>query len=639
MVMSKQHGLAGKVAFVDLTNRRVTEEHIQEDVIKSFLGGYGINHKLAYDTIIPGTDPRAPENPIIFGAGALVGTSVPGASKIFATTKLPVSKMVGSPGGSMSFASMMKWAGYDHVVVLGKSAKPVIIVITDDKVSIVDAHHFWGRDVYDTTAELKNTYEGAGTICIGPAGEQLVTSALAMVDGITSLGRGGLGAVMGSKNVKALVALGTKGLTIADPKRFQKSIAALTKRMMEFKGREQVVDLGMMAGFDALLREYFCTEHLTPEQITKTFGISSYKNVKKIRLACTSCLVGCKDLLEFDDGESSKFTMGITSFINIPAFSTRFAINNLKQAAYIFNKLDRLGLCGQTLEGLLDFPFELYEHGLLKKKDIGFELKRDFETINKLIDMMIKREGFGEILAEGWDGIIGFVGEDAKKYSYTINGINVLWDPRLGYLGTMEFEQLVSPRGPYSAYGGSPTTIPNLPPDVLKKHSDRVGGSSGLIERIFDDKESFRLGSLTRCFEDWVFLMNCMGVCNRAHNDRYYSAALLAELYSAATGFDFDVPAIMKAVERVWTISRMSNVKEGILRDDDQQIPARWFKPLKTADGKEHVTKDYYEKQILKKEDVQKALDDYYESRGCEKRSGIPTAEKSLELGLNDFSA
>ncbi len=600
-----------------------------------FLGGYGINHKLAYDAMIPGTDPRAPENPIIFGAGALAGMPVPGASKVFATTKLPLGGSIGSPAGSMSFANMMKWAGYDHVVVSGKSESPVMVVITDDGISIEDASHLWGRDVYDATAELKGVYDGAGTICIGPGGEQRVTSALAVVDGITSLGRGGLGAVMGSKNLKSLVARGTKGVTIADPERFEKGIAGLVRRMMEFKGRSQVVDLGMMAGWEGLLKEYFCTEHLTPEQVTKTFGIPSYKSIKKSRVACTSCLVGCKDLLEFDEGECSRFTMGITSFINIPAFATRFGIDDIKQAARIYHRFDCLGLCGQTLEGLLDFPFELYEAGLLKKEDIGFELKRDYETINRLVDMMVAREGFGEAMAEGWEGMIGFVGDEARGHAYTINGMNVIWEPRLGVLGTMEFEQLVSPRGPYSAYGGSPTTVPNLPPDVMKRHCSRVGASPELMERIFAVEDGFRLGSFTRCFEDWVCLMSSMGVCNRGSNDRYYSAALLAELYSAASGHEVDVPLMMKSVERIWTISRMSNVREGIIRDDGQ-IPDRWFKPLTTADEKEHVMKDYYEKGLLKKEDVQDNLDDYYQCRGWDVRTGIPTKEKLTELGLDD---
>lgn len=633
--MSK-HGFGGKVAFVDLTNQRVTEEPIQESMVELFLGGYGINHKLAYDAMIPGTDPRAPENPIVFGAGALVGTSVPGASKVFATTKLPLGGSIGSPAGSMSFASMMKWAGYDHVVVSGKSESPVMVVITGDGILIEDARHLWGRDVYDATAELKTAYDGAGTICIGPGGEQQVTSALAVVDGITSLGRGGLGAVMGSKNLKALVARGTKGVTIANPKRFEKSMSGLVKRMMEFKGRSQVVDLGMMAGWEGLLQEYFCTEHLTPEQVTKTFGIPSYKSIKKSRVACTSCLVGCKDLLEFDEGECSRFTMGITSFINIPAFATRFGINDIKQAARIYHRFDCLGLCGQTLEGLLDFPFELYEAGLLKKEDIGFELKRDYETINRLVDMMVAREGFGEAMAEGWEGMVGFVGDKAREHAYTINGINVIWEPRLGVLGTMEFEQLVSPRGPYSAYGGSPTTVPNLPPEVMQRHCGRVGASPELIERIFAVENGFRLGSFTRCFEDWVCLMSSMGVCNRGGNDRYYSAALLAELYSAATGHEVDVPSVMKAVERIWTISRMSNVREGKVRDDSQ-IPDRWFKPLTTADEKEHVMKDYYEKDLLKKEDVQDNLDDYYECREWDKKTGIPTKDKLAELGLDDI--
>ena len=632
-------GYAGSVVIVDLSKRKILKEPLDLEKARSFLGGFGLNHRFAYDFSKPGVDPLSPDNPVVLGAGPLVGTSVPGAVKIFATTKLPLNEAFGSPAGSMNFANMLKWAGYDHVIITGASERPTYLKIIDDDVELCDAGDLWGKDILESTHELKKQYgDASGVICIGQAGENLVKTSLSLVDAITTLGRGGLGAVMGSKKLKAIVAYGTRGINIAQVKRFTKAVDSLRERMINFKGREAAVDLGVMGGWDMLIKTYFSTEVLTEQEAAEIYGPGAYKKTKSKRMACPSCMLGDKDVLEMKEGQFKGLVMPETSFINVPALGTRFAIRDLSQAGYLFNLLDRYGLCGQTLEGLFEFVILLYEHGLITREDAdGLELRRDFETVKALIEKTARREGLGDTLAEGWTGVIKRFGKECEAYAYITKGINFLWDPRLYCLGTMQFEGLVSPRGPYSAYGGSFTPIPGLSPDAMKRQCDRVGVSKEQIERIFDSAGRFNVGRLTRYYEDWVSLLNAMGICNRGAIDRYYSAAICAELYSAATGIEMSREEMVKAAERSWNLSRAINVREGLDRKDDR-IPPQWFEPLKTADGQEHVMRDYYNTKTLTKEDVLSLLDDYYEERGWDIRTGIPTKEKLIELGLADVA-
>jgi len=632
------HGFAGKTLFVDLTNRSIDTEPIDIKDEEKFLGGFGTTYRLAYKLSKPGTDALAPGNPLVFGAGTLTGTTVPGAIKISAVTKLPLTGTFGWSHGSLGFASMLKFAGYDHLVVTGKADSPVYIKIINDSVEICDAGHLWGKDTIDATAEIKKDLAQSSVLCIGQAGENLVKLSLSLIDNMSSLGQGGLGAVMGSKNLKAVSVYGTKGIRISDKKRFSKAINGLKKRYMNFKHRDVVVDLGMMAAWKQLCTGYFSNEFMTPEEITDIYGIEQYKKVKLKGIACPGCLVGDKEIIEIKDGKFGTKFIPTTSYTEIPAFGTAFAIRDLSEGAYLFDLCNRFGISAQTLEGFLSFVLKLYEEGILKKGDMdGLELKRDFESVKSLIEMIVNRQGIGDILADGWSAVISKFGKGCEKHEFVTKNINFIWDPRIGTLGTMEFAQIVSPKGPYSAFGGSPTTIPDLDIDFFRRHCKRVGASDDQIQRILDSDLCLNIGRLTSCFENWVSLLSCLGICNRASNDRYYSAALCAELYSAATGIEMTESAMVKGAERSWMVTRAINLREGFSRKDDI-IPEQWFHPLKTIDGKEHIMRDYYKKKVLDREDLNQWLDDYYDERGWEIETGIPKKEKLMALDLDDIA-
>jgi len=606
-------------------------------VARRFLGGFGLSYKFAYDYSKKGADPLGPDNPLVMFAGALVGTTVPGAVKVSAVTKLPLTNSFGWSHGSMGFGSMMKWAGYDGLIITGQSERPVFIDIDDDKIEICDAAPLWGKDTIETTDTLKSIHEAASVLCIGQAGENLVKLSLGMIDYTSTLGQGGLGAVMGSKKLKAVRIYGSKGIAAADKNSFSRAVRGLKKRFMDFKYRKMVTELGMMAGWKTLLKAYFCTEYMTPEEITDTYGIEAYKKAKRKTLACPGCMVGDKEIVCTSNEKHGEQIVPATSYAEIPSFATAFKIKDLSDAFYLYDKCNRYGISCQTLEGLLDFVIDMYEKKVIAREHFeGLEISRDYDSVNMLIDMITNREGIGDTLADGWQGVIQRFGQSCLAHAYINKGSNFIWDPRLSALGTLEFEQIISPKGPYSAFGGSPTTVPDLDVAAFRRHCDRVGASQQQVERIVDTPLGLNIGRLTSCFENWVTLLSSLGICNRASNDRYYSVALCAELFSTATGVDIGPDEIVVAAERAWTTARVINVREGFTRKDDV-IPDRWFKPLKTADGKEHIMRDYYGKRVLTREDVSGFLDDYYDERGWDGKNGIPTAKKLFELGLDEF--
>ena len=631
------YGYAGRILYINLTNRSVRSEPLDIKREQKFLGGFGGSYRIAYEISKPGTDPLSPDNPIVFSAGVLAGTTVPGAIKVTAVTKLPLTGTFGWSQGSMAFASMLKWAGYDHVAVTGKAEKPVYLKIVDDEVEICDAAHLWGKDTVEATSEIKKGYENATVVCIGQAGENLGRLSLALIDNISTLGQGGLGAVMGSKNLKAVLAYGTRGVEIADRKRFSKAVNGLKARFMSFKNRDAVVQLGMMAGWKALVGAgYINTKYMTEEEVAGIYGIQQYQNMKIKGVGCPGCLVADKDVVQMKGGRFDGLTVPATSYQEIPAFGATFAIRDVSEAGYLLDICNRYGISAQTLEGLLEFIIDLYEAGIITKEDLGgLEVKRDFSTINELIEMIVHRRGLGDVFADGWRAIINRFGKECEKYAFITKGINFVWEPRISVLGTMEFAQIVSPKGPYSAFGGSPTTVPGLEIDFFKRHCNRVGASPDQIERIFDSPFGFNVARLSRCFEDWVTILTCLGICNRAQNDRYYSASLCAELYSAATGLEIGARELVEAADRIWTLTRAINVREGFTKKGDI-IPDQWFQPLTLSDGEERVMRDYFKKKVLERKDVEQWRDDYYLERGWDVERGIPTEKKLGELGLDD---
>jgi len=250
-------GYTGRILYVDLTNRRTRTEPLDPEFVGTLIGGWGINNRLVYDLVSPGTDPLSPQNLIVIGAGPFAGTMIPGAAKIVTTTRFPINGAYASAAGGGSFAIMLKSAGYDHVVISGRSELPVFLNISEEKVELCDATDLWGRDSFETIDELRSRYEPCSVIPIGQAGENLVKISITSVDKAGTLGRGGLPAVMGSKNLKAIVVQqGTMETSVAHRLTLQKLVNHLHERIMKWPGRQLIQENGLVARPTTYSREW-----------------------------------------------------------------------------------------------------------------------------------------------------------------------------------------------------------------------------------------------------------------------------------------------------------------------------------------------------------------------------------------------
>jgi len=612
-------GFAGRILYVDLSRGETRTESLDNELAADFVGGLGLTVKLAYDAIKPGTDPLSPDNPIVLGVGPLVGTSLPSTSRVFAVTKLPTSGSVGwCGGGGASFGAQLKNAGYDHVVIEGSATHPVQLNIVDDEVEIRDAQGLWGLSVEESCEELWREFERPlGVISIGQAGEHRVRFSMAFIDRISTLGRGGLGAVMGSKNLKAISVRGSRGVEVADEKRYRALSQAFLKELREYPYLKEWQELGMVKSFPLISRE-------------------AYEGIKKRRISCVSCPVGCKDLVEIPDGPLKGLEKHSSSVINLYT-PVLYGFKDYRESIKCMATIDAYGLDMFEFFGVMGFAKTLADHGIIPRELADPEIALDsLESMETWARKVSTREGLGDVLADGFKRVLSEFGEAADEHApalvkgmhpYAGPGSALAWDR----FGTMELGQVLDPRGPHVGSGGSPTYFATRPLEVFPKHFTRMGVPETCFERILpglasgDEGEGLRVGRLLRYSHGWFSILGSLGICARAGVNRFYSASLCAELYEAVTGIETDVPGLRARVDRVWTLLRMANLREGLGRSDES-LPDRWFE--------EPGFKNYLTGEPLSREEVEQMIEDYYEEWGWDKASGVPTAARLEELGL-----
>jgi aldehyde:ferredoxin oxidoreductase len=620
-------GYMGKILYVDLTSEQFEIKELELNAARAYLGGLGLNAWLMKYSYATGTDPLSPDNPIILGTGPLVGTGTPGAAKIVATTRFPLNGTVSESVGSMRFAINLKGAGFDHMIITGRAKKPVVLTLGHDKVSFMDAVDLWGFDIFETTDTLKRAHGGPGTsvIAIGPAGENRVIFSLALVDKASTLGRGGLGAVMGSKNLKAIIALGNKRPKVYDSRELKILLAGIRERVKRFKNHPRVLELGIMENWDNYVQQFSAWRNFSrvfpQEKANELYGPDVYRSLKVKRLSCPSCLTPDKDYLEVGGGSFQGFKTTTTSYFNSFLVGHVFDLNRAtdKTASLRLNdRLDRLGLDMLTFRSMLDFLITESERGELNPTRLSLPLERDMESLARWAEAIAGRKGIGDILGGGWGALLEYLGEGYRESAPIIKSCDIIWEPRLVGLGTMEFEQIVSLKGPRSASGGSPTYVPyqtekNLP--LFYRHLERMGASKEAIDRIMDSPLGFNVGRMTRYSEDWYTILSSLGICNRHFNNRFYSLELCQKLFAAVTGLQVDEEYLRKSAARIWNTLKGLNRREGFGRVDDLP-PKIWFKPMIGAEGQPLTLRDYFGKTELSLEDIVQLVEDYYDERG-----------------------
>lgn len=640
------YGYAGKILYVDLTREEIRKEPLDPEMARKYIGGGGFSNRLIADHADLKVDPLSPGNVIVYAPGALCGTMATGASKLRFMTKQPASNSWGTASGSGALGYMIKSAGYDAVVITGKASRPVYLLIEDEP-KICDAEGIWGLDLAEATKTLWEKHDFCSVHTIGTAGENLVKFALGLIDRRSSLGRGGGAAVMGSKNLKAVVARAGRGVKIADPEKFISIVNEIYKPMVEDPLREAWREHGVLIGWPTWAKGGFSyrnfRKYASEEKVAPLYNPADfYKTIVKTRLACSTCPVGDKGRFDIIAGEYKGREVLVSELLQeICTTAIKMDIGpDYNKRLVILDTADRLGLDIMEFTFLLDWVMELQERGILTGEDTdGVELTRDFNTVITWMGKVAKREGFGAVLAEGWHGAIEKIGRGCEKYAVQCKGLAPAYmDPRTTF-NPEAFEECLNPRGPAAVTAESPAILPMRPLDKIWRHCDRMRLSEEAKEEIFEVPDEFSIPLLTRHVEDWFQFYTTLGICARQQIQMRHDFTSIRGLYLAATGWDVPEEEMLKVGERVMNLERAINSLIGFTRKDDK-FPERWFEPIETIEEpkiKKPLT-DYYRTRELIPADVEKMFDEFYASRGWDVKTGIPTREKLVEVGLEDMA-
>ena len=629
-------GYAGKILYLDLTTGKTRVEETPREMIDSFIGGGGINTGLARSLVGPDLDPFSPGNPIIIGAGPFAGTVVPGGAKVFISTRLPASGAFARASGGGAFALMMKSCGFDHLVITGRSPSPVYIRIAPGGVELCDATVLWGQDIYDTVDQLKKLHSPCSVIPIGVSGENLVSISITSIDKGGTIGRGGLPAVMGSKNIKALVACqGSTGIKVARHAEYTRIINGLLERMKSWPGRQALQENGM----SLQLVEWWGEGHVLtgngtgvsspgPEKIEAFRHFAqSYRSNRK-PLGCPGCPMADKEMVAVTEGPHRGTVCFGNNIRTLPAARADYG-----RWVKMTEVVNREGLDWFDFRNLVSLCQFLAQRGLLGANDLGGAAidENDPDCYIELARLTARRVGFGELLAGGLKGLAGRLDPEAGRYVTQIKGHSPVFDPRSSYLGTMEFTQITNPRGAHISFGGSPTYTRGRFMADFERHSRRMGIPAEAWSRIIQG-DTFSLGRLSRYSEDWCSLFDCLSLCNRAFVNRFYSIDTITALFNSLTGLDRPAADLMLAAERSWNLWRMINGELGFSRRDDLP-PEMWFYPVRSG-GRELAFTDYFGREIITPDGMDRILDQYYLERGWDPATGLPCTEKMQLLGL-----
>ncbi len=637
------------VLHVDLSTGKVERTPVEPELNRSFLGGSGVGWSLVAEHLPPNIDPLSPDNVISVNPGILVGALTPGTPKTTVITKFPTiasedgRHYIGaSTGGSRYLGIALKRAGCNHLLITGKSSHPVYLRIRNGKVDIVPADDLWGRGIEEVTNELVRR-EGteAGVIAIGTAGENLVRHALTIIDKTNSLGRGGLGAVMGSKNLKAIVAIGTGDVKVARPREFMAVSEELRSRILEWPNREHWIKLGLAAGWSTFKHTQY-PGIWSKDRWDELYGEKTRMETVEDVIACNSCLLGCRLRWETKGGEydgeigfGSPFSKSATSGMLLGVEDHR------KMIHFVADANSRTGIDFYTTTRLIDFVTKMYELGRLTKEDTGgLVLKREYQTYHRLYEMTASREGFGDVLADGWIRLKREFGLDPQEYWYAgiCKGVDFIYDARPSNFHPLMMTFFTRPR-PHHGGSHTRTNSRNRTIEEIREQVERWGIPQEAITRIFTEAPytgKFNVGRYTRYMEDMMRVKNALGLCSIYTYQGLIFGDDMARLYSAATDEDLSAGELVEHGERISNLAKVINVREGFTRADDK-VPEVWFRPMESPEGRIEM-QDYYQTKPLTEEDVDRLLDDYYEERGWDLETGRPTKERLERLGLAGYS-
>ncbi len=602
----------GRVTIVDLDSHTVRWEPLEEDVLRRFIGGTGLSAYLLYKYARPGCDPLSPENPLIFATSPLVGSRLTTSSKFAVAAKSPLTGMIGDSLSSSFIATELKKTGSDAVVVMGRSSIPTLLSITDDEVEFLDATHLVGKGTSETERAVKAQLGGMYRVAsIGPAGENLVRFAGIANDGGRQAGRTGPGAVMGSKNLKAIAVRGHNRVSFAEPEILDEIRADLSRRSLG-DATEKYRTLGTMANVSvfnrlgALPTRNF--QQSTFEGAETVSGEAFQKSHHVKNAHCANCTIGCEHIVTTTDGGDkatgrmeyqSSFALGPLVGVSDP--------NTVIRASRI---CDEMGMDTISAGGTIAWAMECFENGVLTAGDSeGVDLRfGNGDAVLSLLEMIAERRGLGDVLAEGSRRAAATIGGGSDEWAMHVKGLEMPgYEPRS--LKTMALALSVSTRGA-----------------CHNRSSAYEADFSNRVDRLSVDDER---GRITMEGEDYSAVMDSLIWCKflrKAFDDFYWESS---KIYEHLTGWPTSPEDLRLAGERINNLKKLFNIREGWTPEDDTLPPRVFQEALETG-----VVKG----TGLTRPDLDMMIGGYYRARGWT-AEGLAPEDKLEELQLLDVAA
>ncbi|MBS7649174.1 aldehyde ferredoxin oxidoreductase family protein [Candidatus Bathyarchaeota archaeon] len=604
------YGYMGKILRVDLHSGRTKTENLNEEVLKKFVGGVGLAAKIIYDEVKPETSPFDPENKLVFMTGPLTGTLIPCTGRYVVCAKSPLTNAWGESHSSGFWARELKRAGFDGIIIEGKSEKPAYLVISDEEAIIENAGDLWGMDCFRTEETLKKRLgEDFKVACIGPAGERLVRFASILNDEGRVAGRCGLGAVMGSKLLKAIAVKGTKEIPVKDPERIRNILRRIYPQIMSFPTTQIFASYGTSG-------ELLMLHYGYGDVPIKNFTMGKWKSIENIsgenynkvmvrgKRACWNCPISCWRYVKIEEGPFAGLELKrgpeYESLASLGSLLLNDRLDVIVKANHLCNYygMDTIstGVC-------IAFAMECYEKGIITSQEADDLSLRwgDPEAVIRLIEAIGERRGLGNILAEGVKRASELIGKGSERFAMHVKGLEIpMHDPR-AFKG-MGLQYAVSNRGACHLQG----LIHRI------EQGERMPDLK-IYERLnrFEVKDK---GKVLATLQNWHEVLESLIICKFLG----IAPGHIPGLYTLTTSIPVTLDHLLQAGERVYNLKRMFNVRCGISREDDV-LPHRIMHE-KLEEGESAG-------QIISREELNMMLDEYYAVRGWSK-DGVPPVEK-----------
>jgi len=603
-------GFTGKILKVNLSTKKISHETLNWDEARDFIGAKGLGAKMLFDHLPPKTDPLSPENILMFTTGPLTGTKAQTSGRGTVVTKSPQTGLFLDSHFGGYFAMEQKKAGWDMILVTGKSPTPVYITIVDEHVELKDASSLWGKECLQTHEWLHNQEGKVKTAVIGPAGEHAVKFAAITIDGHRHAGRGGSGAVMGSKNLKAVTVKGSHTIALDDAEHFNQTAKEVRQKIMD----NDFIPTRRKLGTPYLVKLINEWGFLP----TRNFQDGSFEHAKDIDAdtmqkrivvgsgACYNCVIACWNKSQIKTGPYKGTSLIGPEYETLALMGSNLGMKTIEDVAYLNERCNELGMDTISLGVVMSFAIEAYHKGVISRKDldnIGFDWGKTKELAALLKMIAYRKNKVADILAEGVKSASQVLGHDSQNYAMHVKGLEIPgYDPR-GVFG-MGLAYATSDRGACHQRAWT-AKVEVLDPD-LDRFSFKEKAS--MIKNIQDERASFF--SLVLCDFAPISEEDCVG------------------MFNFATGFHHTVDSYLQAGERIWNLIRLFNLREGLDTKQDT-LPPRLLQ--------ESFSKGQAKGVAMTEKAYQQCLQEYYSLRGWD-ANGIPTAKKLQQLGLTHYA-